>query len=54
MFYTVSMPKPSRPSSLTFKIPGWLEASATGWAVVLMPLLVAMLLGFAVFVWAAQ
>lgn len=38
-------PRPSRarPPSLRLKIGDWIEAQATGWAVVLVPLLVALL-----------
>lgn len=36
------------PSSLSMKLGGWFEANATGWGVAAIPLVLALLLGFAV------
>lgn len=37
----------ARPPSLRLKVGHWLEAQASGWAVILVPVLVALLLGAA-------
>ena len=48
MFYTVLMERRSKPvSTLSLKLGSWLEANATGWGVIAIPVLGLMLLGAA-------
>ena len=48
MFYTVLMERRSKPvSTLSLKLGSWLEAHATGWGVIAIPVLGLMLLGAA-------
>ena len=48
MFYTVLMERRSKPvCTLSLKLGNWLEANATGWGVIAIPVLGLMLLGAA-------
>ena len=51
MFYTALMPHASPPkkSTLSLKLGNWLEANATGWGIVAIPIVIALLLAGAAF-----
>jgi hypothetical protein len=42
-----SSPDTRRQASLSMRLGGWFEANATGWGVLAVPLVLALLLGFA-------
>ena len=47
MFYTGAMPyrsSPPKKSSLSLKLGGWLEANATGWGIIAIPVIILLML----------